>query len=555
MGVLQGRMGHKCGSREGLNIYLEEDGRITGFCFSCKTFEPDPLEGNPIDEKRLNKKPKSPEEIQKELDEIKEYPVAELKDRKIGKRTMEYFRCKVGLDPQHGEEVAFHYYPYDGIGKSHSIIEDEGYKTRMVEGKRIWSVGRMKHVWPFGWREAIATGSPRLYITEGEIDAMSLFATIMGHNQKSEKYAQNVPAVVSLPHGASAAGADIAKILPELKRFKEIVLVFDMDEAGKRAVEDVLKILPDAKVAKLPKKDVNECVLQGNTKALLAAVMFNAETPKNTRLVMAEDIFEASKKKPEFGIPWPFDSVTDLTRGIRFGETIYIGAAQKMGKSEVVNTLGAHLIKHGLKVMMAKPEEANTKTVKLMSGKMVGKVFHDPKIEYDDAEYEEALEMLRGKLTLINLYQHLGWETLRQDIIAAASIGVKAVFIDPITNLTNGMDTSVANVKLQEIAQELAALALDLNIVIFIFCHLRNPDNGPSHDRGGEVLTSQFAGSRAMGRSCNYMFGIEGNKDPSLPEDDRNIRTLVLLDDREFGEAGRTTLYWNRRNGLFKEIR
>ena len=161
---------------------------------------------------------------------------------------------------------------------------------------------------------------------------------------------------------------------------------------------------------------------------------------------------------------------------------------------------------------------------------------------------------MRGKLFLINLYQHLGWETLKADIRAAASDGCKAIFIDPITNLTNGMEAASANVKLQEITQELSAMALDLNIVIFIFCHLRNPDSGPPHERGGEVLSSQFAGSRAMARSCNLMFGLEGNRDPHLEQEERNIRTLVLLEDREFGEVGRFRLYWDMNTGLFREI-
>lgn len=224
-------------------------------------------------------------------------------------------------------------------------------------------------------------------------------------------------------------------------------------------------------------------------------------------------------------------------------------------KSEVVNAIGAHLIKeHGWAVLMAKPEEANKKTYKLMCGKIVGKVFHDPNIPFDYDAYDRAGEMLRGKLKLINIYQHLGWETLKADIVFAATNGVDAVFIDPITNLTNGMNAADANTKLQEVAQELSAMAKDLNIVIFIFCHLRNKEGGKPHDRGGEVLTSEFAGSRAMGRSCNYMFGIEGNKDPELSEEQRNVRTLVLLDDREFGEVGRCQLQWQKHTGMFKEI-
>ncbi len=549
MGVLVGRTGHTCGARQALNLYEEPDGRVTGFCFSCKAYEPNPLGGNTMEKAGIERTAKSPEEIQKELDEIAGYPVAGF--RGIHKKTVDYFGCHVSLDQERQENVEVHYYPYDEIGGGLG-----GYKVRVVEGKKIFSLGSMKNVYPFGWAKAIAAGSPRLYITEGEIDAMSLFEELIKKNKQSAQYADNIPAVVSIPHGAASASRDIGKVLPEIrKHFKEVVLVFDKDAAGEAAVEDVLRILPEAKVANLPGKDVNECVANGHIKAMLNAVMFNASVPKNTRLVYAEDLFEAAKKPAEYGLSWPWKETTKKTRGIRFGETIYIGAAQKMGKSEVVNAIGAHLIKeHGLKIMMAKPEEANAKTVKLLAGKIAEAIFHDPEIPFDEPAYDKACELMRGKVVLLNLYQHLGWETLRADIRAAAAQGVKAVFIDPITNLTNGMDAATANTKLQEIAQELAAMALDLDIVIFIFCHLRNPESGTPHERGGKVLSSQFAGSRAMARSCNYMCGIEGNKDPDMPEYDRNCRQLVLLEDREFGKVGPTNLYWNKRNGAFVEL-
>lgn len=204
--------------------------------------------------------------------------------------------------------------------------------------------------------------------------------------------------------------------------------------------------------------------------------------------------------------------------------------------------------------MLAKPEEANAKSVKMVAGKLAGKIFHDPNLPFDEAAFDKAAEEIRGNLLLINLYQHVGWESLKTDIREAASEGCKAIFIDPITNLTNGINAADANTKLQEIAQELSALALDLNIVIFIFCHLRNPDVGPPHERGGEVLSSQFAGSRAMARSCNLMLGLEGNRDPELSPEERNMRTLVLLEDREFGETGRFKLYWDNYTGLFNEV-
>jgi twinkle protein len=189
-----------------------------------------------------------------------------------------------------------------------------------------------------------------------------------------------------------------------------------------------------------------------------------------------------------------------------------------------------------------------------VAGKIAGKIFHDHNIPFDEDAYERAGEVISDKLYLLNLYQHVGWETLKTDIRAAAMEGCKAIFIDPITNLTNGMEAALANTKLQEIAQELSAMALDLNIVIFIFCHLRNPDSGPPHERGGEVLSSQFAGSRAMARSCNLMLGLEGNRDPNLSREERNMRTLVLLENREYGDTGKWRLYWDMKTGLFNEV-
>ncbi len=255
---------------------------------------------------------------------------------------------------------------------------------------------------------------------------------------------------------------------------------------------------------------------------------------------------------PEFLQRWRH--LTKATKGIRLGETIYIGAGQKQGKSEVVNTLAAHFIReYSWKVLLAKPEEANKKTVKLVAGKLAGKRFHDPDVPFDDSAYDAACAEIGDKLILIDLYQHLGYDTLRDDIRAAAADGVKAVFIDPITNLVNGMAAAEANTKLQEIAQDLSSLALDLNIVIFIFCHLRNPDSGDPHEKGGKVESHQFSGSRAMARSCNLMLGLEGNRDPDLPKEERNMKTLVLLEDREFGNVGRFRLYWDEETTLFNE--
>lgn len=546
------KIAHSCGTNGGLQVFAREDGGVDGYCFSCEEYV-----RHPYGEEKLAKSiPKSKRtkktqaEISAELRAIGKLKTFDLPDRQLNKAALSYFKIKIGLDTSDGKTPKLHFYPYTSGGKVTKC------KVRVVDTKAMWSIGDSDDLDLFGWEQALKLGSKRLIIVEGELDAAALQWILVTFNKK--EYEDNVPAVVSLINGASSAGKNLARLAPKIrKHFKEVSFCFDDDEAGHKATEAACKVMPEATVVSLPCKDANDCIMQGRAKSAFKATMFNAAKPKNSRLIWLDEVYEEAKEQAEFGASWPWDNVTKQTRGIRKGETYYFGAGPKMGKSELVNAIAAHLVGvHNWKVLMAKPEEANKKTVKLLAGKIASAKFHDPNVEFDEEAYAKAGKVLLGnKVALLNIYQHMGWESLKQDIVASAALGIDAVFIDPITNLTNGMESGEANTKLQEIAQELSAMALDLNVVIFIFCHLRNPGVGPEHNRGGKILSGQFAGSRAMARSCNYMFGLEGDKDPDLSKEEQNMRRLVLIEDREFGEVGVTDLYWDSKTTQFNEVK
>lgn len=569
MGQCLIKMAHSCGTRQGLQCYEQDDGKITGYCFSCNTYVAAPLGDKRVaDIPKAERLSKSREEVEAELAEIGECGVADLPDRRLRAAALDHYGIKLGYDQANGKDLKFIYFPY------HNEDKLQSYKVKLIEGKKFWSVGDQSKVDLFGWKQAKESGARRLIITEGEFDAVAL--KVIFDTYEKEAYKDTIPAVCSLPHGAASAHKDILRLAPKIKKFfKEVSFCFDDDEPGHKATEECCKIFPGATVINLPCKDANECILAGKGKAAYQSAKWKNEVKKNTALVFGEELHEAAREVAQYGeLTWPWEHLNKKTRGIRLGETIYVGAGVKMGKSELLNEIGAHFVKnHGIKVFMAKPEEANKKTYKLMAGKIEGKVFHDPDREFDFDAYDRAGEVLKGKLAMVNLYQHLGWESLKEDIYAAAGWGAKAVFIDPITNLTNGMDAALANIKLQEIAQELAAMALDLNIVVFIFVHLKAPEGNISkdarlkmyengryiglgncpHELGGDVSSNQFAGSRAMMRSCNYMLALKGNKDALLQDGVRNMRELELLEDREFGEVGNFPLYWNRNSTHFEE--
>ena len=544
------KLPHTCGSSDGLQVFLKEGGRLDGYCFACSTFVDDPLNGGGVkDIPKESRRAKTEEEILAEMSEIDKLGVVDLPDRRLRGETMAKFGIKVGFSERDGKTPNIVFFPYTEGGK---VVK---YKVRLLDPKKMWSVGVSNNVDLFGWEEAIASGAKKLVITEGEFDVVALRKMLeMG---AGSDYQQYIPAICSLPNGAGNAKRDLTRLMPKIKRhFKDISLCFDHDDAGKKAEDDCCLLFPEAKVITLPGKDANDCLKDGKAKAVYKAVSFNAEKPKNTRLVWGHELHEKGKEAPEWGLSWPWDAMTKKTRGIRYGETIYLAAGEKMGKSEVVNALAAHLaVEHGVKVMLAKPEEANVKTYKMLNSKVVGKFFHDPSKEFDKEAYDRGGELIKDNICMLNLYQNLTWDVLKADIQFAVGQGVKAVFIDPITNITNGMSSSDANTTLQGVAQELAALAKDLDIVIFIFCHLNKPSKGCTPwDRGGKITTDYFAGSSAMARSCNYALGFQGNKDPELDTQERNMREIVILADREFGESGSCKLYWDDKTGLFNEV-
>ena len=542
-------MGSKCIEKIGsIQIFLQDDGTYDGYDFATGKFI-----ANPYHDKPVGYKPvafiKSKEDIEKEIADVDDFQCVALPDRKLRKESLEHYGIKIGVSEEDGTTPTTHYYPYTKGGVAC------GYKVRLIADKRMWSIGALKGCDLFGWEQAVAAGGKKLFITEGELDAVSLYQIFKDHN-KGGPYADFNPSIVSLAHGSGSAVKDLVKFLPEIRKtFKEIVLVFDMDEPGKKAAEDVVKQIPDVLIATLPSKDANQCLIDGRSKACYNAVQFNAQKPKNTRLVHSSSVADEARKEAEWGFSYPYEALTELTRGQRFGETVYWGSGVKMGKSELLNDLVAHnIIHHGWKCFVVKPEETNKRTLQGIVGKIVHRIFHDPKIPFDFEKFDEGLEKLDDNLIMLNLYQELTWERLQDDIRAAVQEGCKAIYIDPITVLTNGINAADANTLLQKFAQGLAQLAMDLDVIIHIFCHLKAPDNGPSHERGGVVQSQQFAGSRAMMRACNAMIGMQGNKDPDIPIDERNVRELVLLEDRQTGSTGKVKLFYDTKTGAFNAI-
>lgn len=201
-----------CGSSDGLAVYSHKDKPDDGYCWSCNTYVTHPYdEGEPI-VMGLKRSKVS-------IEEINQYPVLALDQRGITKETAEYFGVRVGVDSSTGSEVVEHYYPST---KNGSVT---GYKKRTVDTKVFSAIGVTKDCDMFGYRQAQEAGGKKLWITEGECDAMALYQTLRKFS--GEKWQHHHPAVVSITKGAAGAVSSISKNLQFVNRFEQVILVFD----------------------------------------------------------------------------------------------------------------------------------------------------------------------------------------------------------------------------------------------------------------------------------------------------------------------------------------
>lgn len=543
-GVCYEKIPHeKCGSSNGLQVFQHDDGTFDGFCFSCGTYVPDPYGGEEPPKRVL--KVKTPEEIAAELSEISSYPSCDVPDRALTKKVLDYFGVKVSVSEYDGQTPVARWYPY------HRGEQLTGYKCK-THDKQMFVKGSATDVDMFGWKQAQSADKYRLFITEGEDDAMALFRVLV-KKWKGER----PPAVVSLPMGSQSVAKALGRHKHDIERmFKEVILVFDNDEPGRIAVTKACKLMPGVKVATLPLKDANDMLVAGRESELYEAVMWQSTAKISGKTYNSSEVWHLAEQEVKQGLPWPWPSMTQVTRGRRRGEVHYFGSGTKMGKSVLVDQMAAFFCKtQDTPVFLVKPEEAIGGTLKRLAGKAVEKVFWDPNIPYSKEDFARGREIIGSKAFIYDGYHGVSWEGVKDEIRQAVIVGgAKDVFLDPLTCFTAGMSLTEQNETLVGIASEFAAMALELDFTGLIFCHLNAPQNGPSHERGGQVLSVQFAGSRAMQRFCHAMWGLQGNKDPDLPETERNMRTLVLLEDRNFGESCKIPLFYNKNTGCLNEI-
>ena len=370
--------------------------------------------------------------------------------------------------------------------------------------------------------------SEPLLVTEGEVDQLA--AVESGYKNS-----------VSVPLGANNYGW-IEENWEWLEQFDSIILAFDNDEAGRKAVEDCITLFPagKVKVVQHPEfKDANEILMNKGT-GEVANTFYNAREFRPDGFVCPDALLEEALKPIEIGIPWMYPRLTEITYGRRYGEIVTIGAGVAVGKTDFLMQQIAFDITNNHRVATFMLEQGKVETLLRVCGKIDACNYHLPDVTIDKTKLSTTIHSINDKLFIYDNFGRIDWETIKAKIRSASlSYGIKLFYIDNLTALNAHAEDERRH--LDGLMEEVASLAKELNVWILMVSHLNPVKRGASHEAGGRVEQAMFTGSRAIMRWSSLMLGIERNTLADTPEE-RQRGLVRCIKDRFSGKATGKTI-------------
>ncbi len=438
--VIQARLPcPKCPSSDAFHRY--GDGH--GYCFSCSYYE-----GN------------GKEDLL--------YTYEYLPLRGISKRALEFYDAKTKIDTE-GKPISIGFkYPTGP------------YKVRSLETKDFWWEPAADKGGLYGRDHFTAGASKNITITEGELDAIS-FYDVLG------------TPVVSV-RSASSALRDATLDRSWLNSFERIYLAFDSDAAGREATRAVARLFDYNKILVVDfdrRKDANEYLQAGEVNEL-KAIWQNAKRylPKEIKSSL-EDFKKSVTDKPKQGVDYPFPGLTEMTYGLRTGETVLFTAQEKVGKTEIMHFIEHHLLtrtKDNVGAIFI--EEPETRHLRALAGIQIKKPVHLPDCDCPTDSVVAAIEQVVQTDDRLHLYAHFGSddpEILLDHIrFLVSARSCRWILLDHLTMVVSGIrDEKDERRTLDYISTRLEMMVKELDFGLIMVCH----ENDYGQSRGSRMPT------------------------------------------------------------------
>jgi len=514
-------------------VALWSNGR--GKCFACdKPAFLDQYDSSVESKFKPNNQQQDYDMSSETLEAIADYDTAGVRERMLTKTACAVYDMKVAYDAS--GKIDTHYYPYTAKGK---VV---GCKKRTLP-KDFRAVGDLKHkdLELFG-QSKFQGGGFKLVITEGELDAIAVQQAMI------TKYGKPYP-VVSIP---SSSNMKILVANREwIRSFKEVILMFDQDAAGEKAVGEAAKIIGWDKtlVASLSENDPCDSLV-ANPSEIMQAV-FNARKYAPASIVRGESIWEAYQdRKDTVSVPYPkcLEGLNTKLDGMRKGEIVLFTSGTGSGKSTMIKEIV-------LEVLDTTKDSVGMVSLEESIGDSAEKFITmfaptNPTPEQERAAYDKVFG--NERLVLLDHNGAVSDSSLIDQIENLCLLGCEYIILDHITiAVSEGAGGKTGNEAIDSIMSDLLKIVKKHNVWLGLISHLRK-SQGASFEEGHLSSIDDIKGSGSIKQISFDIITFSRNL-VAEDEDERNTIKLRVLKSRFTGRTGDCgSAYYDTRTGRLK---
>ncbi len=509
-----------CGSSDANALY--SDGHH--FCFSCNTHTNAEENTEVFDVEETTQESFSP---------IRGESIA------LGKRKLSADTCKMWgyeVGNFNGQTVQIANYRND---KGRIV----GQKIRFPNKDFIFK-GNAKNAGLYGqhlWRD----GGKMVTVVEGELDALSM----------SQAFQNRWP-VVSIGQGAAGAKRSLTNSLEWLEKFDSVILMFDQDEAGRKATEECAGLFSvgKCKVAKLPLKDASDMLQNSRVKELVDAV-WEAKTHRPDGILAGQDVWDIVTANDDVdAAQYPYNGLNEKTQGLRKGEIVTVTAGSGIGKSQLTREFAHSLLKQGETIGYIALEESVKRTALGLMAIEMNQPLHLGTDGVTQEELRNAFDATVGS-GRVYLYDHWG-STDSDNLLSkirylSRGCNCSYIILDHLSIVVSGMGDGDERRLIDNTMTKLRTLTEELHIGLILVSHLKRPSGDKGHEEGAVTTLAQLRGSAAIAQLSDMVLGLERNQQD---KENPNLTTVRILKNRWTGETGEScSLRYSKETGRMVE--
>lgn len=383
--------------------------------------------------------------------------------RGITKDTFRFYDCPTAINAE-GKPVKIKF-PYPNGSAKYRTLENKGFYTKDAPDGGTFNKSGL-----FGRNKFAAGSNKAVIITEGELDALSLYQVL------------RIP-VVSV-HSSSTARTDCSLERPWLNAFERIYLAFDGDGPGRDAAQSVAALFDFNKVYELKfpggnRKDANDYLRNGERDEL-ATLFANAKRYLPSTIISSFNEFDkiiAEELKSGVDYPWP--TLNFMTYGIRTGESVLITAQEGIGKTEVMHAIEHQLLTETNDAIGAIfLEEPKRRHLQALAGIHLKTPVHLPDSGVSAARTSAAVREVVGDDDRLHIYSHFGsddpdviLDTIRFLVVARSC---RYILLDHVTMVVSGLGGREATTALDYLSTRLEMMVKELDFALIMVSHVND---------------------------------------------------------------------------------